>query len=315
MIRIEFKEYKPGFVQATFDKWKGGNQTEIAILHSQLQQYLGQDNQWQSEPVWHKLDELTADENGILGCVIGPNIIDPMMLEVGNVRYLIEMRDSSGFKDNGVPKMIGNILASVAEGSTIREDTIVDAVSVDSEPQPMPEPVQAVIEEMSVVEIEPEVKVEPVTTATAPQKSKKGLIAGIFALLLVLIGVGIWWFLTQNNAPAQPVACDIKSKDNDELSFIQLCLKTNPDTASILKLIDEAKETKQCSVAQRLYANKANSGDSQIALAYAQEYDPDLTKGGCFETDKETAIYWYETVLVQEPNNAKAKERLDVLKK
>ena len=46
----------------------------------------------------------------------------------------------------------------------------------------------------------------------------------------------------------------------------------------------------------------------EIALAYAEEYE----KGSaCFQADKETAIYWYETALSNDPNNATAKEKLE----
>lgn len=38
------------------------------------------------------------------------------------------------------------------------------------------------------------------------------------------------------------------------------------------------------------------------------------TTNGCFNADKETAIYWYETALDADPNNAEAKARLQELK-
>ena len=57
---------------------------------------------------------------------------------------------------------------------------------------------------------------------------------------------------------------------------------------------------------------QAQGGNVEIALAYAEEYE----KGSsCFQADKETAIYWYETALSNDPNNATAKEKLEALKK
>ncbi|WP_152907795.1 hypothetical protein [Taylorella equigenitalis] len=100
------------------------------------------------------------------------------------------------------------------------------------------------------------------------------------------------------------------------MTFIQACLKTNPDTDQILKIISEAKNAKECDLARRLYANKAQSGNSVIAFAYAKEYDPaSSVKDGCFKEDKATAIYWYETGLLDDPNNAEAKTRLQELQK
>lgn len=115
-------------------------------------------------------------------------------------------------------------------------------------------------------------------------------------------------------APAES-ACTVKS-GSDVMAFIQSCLKTNPDTDQILKIINEAKAAKECDLARRLYANKAQSGNSVIAFAYAKEYDPKTAASdGCFKEDKGTAIYWYETGLSDDPNNAEAKARLQELQK
>ena len=81
-------------------------------------------------------------------------------------------------------------------------------------------------------------------------------------------------------------------------------------------MIENAKKMNACGVAQRLYANKAQSGNAEIAFAYAKEYDSAFSKGeGCFKLDKETALYWYETGLVADPNNTEAKKRIEELKK
>ena len=47
----------------------------------------------------------------------------------------------------------------------------------------------------------------------------------------------------------------------------------------MLGIIQAAREAGKCSIAQRLYANRAQAGDVPIALAYAQEYDPAGYKG------------------------------------
>ena len=100
------------------------------------------------------------------------------------------------------------------------------------------------------------------------------------------------------------------------MPFIQTCLKTNPDTAKVLAVIELAKTAKRCDVAQRIYAFKGQGGDVVIALAYAKEFDPKFFVAGCFAAaDKNTALYWYELVLARDPNHTEAKERAEALKK
>jgi hypothetical protein len=102
-----------------------------------------------------------------------------------------------------------------------------------------------------------------------------------------------------------------------ELDFVQNCVQQKLDSDKLLSIIQAAKDAKKCGVAQRLYANRAQGGDIKIALAYASEYDPqDHKPSDCFKTpDPDTAAYWYETVLQTEPDNAKAKQRLEELRK
>lgn len=112
-----------------------------------------------------------------------------------------------------------------------------------------------------------------------------------------------------------PAAC-VLSPGVDELSFIQGCLKSEPNTDQILEVIQQAKAAKACGIAQRLYANKAQGGNARIAFAYAREYDRQFVQeGGCFSVDSDNAIYWYETGLGLDPNNAEARARLEELKR
>ena len=119
-------------------------------------------------------------------------------------------------------------------------------------------------------------------------------------------------------APQEPAPCSSEalSATKDDLPFIQTCLKTNPDTAKVLAVIELAKTAKRCDVAQRIYAFKGQGGDVVIALAYAKEFDPKFFVAGCFAAaDKNTAVYWYELVLARDPNHTEAKERAEALKK
>lgn len=82
-----------------------------------------------------------------------------------------------------------------------------------------------------------------------------------------------------------------------------------------MAVIEAAKQAERCNIVQRLYAHKAQSGDTKIAFAYAREYDPESFKdGGCIKSaDAETAAYWYEIVVANDPSNAAAKQRLEQL--
>ena len=94
---------------------------------------------------------------------------------------------------------------------------------------------------------------------------------------------------------------------------MQTCVQEKLDSDKLLAIIQSAKEAKKCGVAQRLYANRAQGGDTKIALIYAGEYDPKYHQASeCFkEADKDTAAYWYETVLQSEPENQTAKQHLE----
>ena len=121
-----------------------------------------------------------------------------------------------------------------------------------------------------------------------------------------------------NTEPKAPAGCSAQSLDTlSELEFVQTCVQEKLDSDKLLAIIQSAKEAKKCGVAQRLYANRAQGGDTKIALIYAGEYDPKYHQASeCFkEADKDTAAYWYETVLQSEPENQTAKQHLEELAK
>jgi hypothetical protein len=118
--------------------------------------------------------------------------------------------------------------------------------------------------------------------------------------------------------PPPPAACSSEAlaATKDDLSFIQACLRTTPDTEKVLAVIESAKTAKRCDVAHRLYAFKGQAGDVVIALAYAKEFDPKSFTAGCVTAaDKNTALYWYDLVLARDANHAEAKERAEALRK
>lgn len=111
------------------------------------------------------------------------------------------------------------------------------------------------------------------------------------------------------------IIANLESKG--ELEFVQSCFNLKLSTDDLLQIIEAAKASGKCGVAQRLYANRAQSGDTKIALAYAHEYDPKYHQpNSCFkDADKDTAAYWYDTVLQSAPDNVEAKQRYEELSK
>lgn len=239
---------------------------------------------------------------------------------------------SGEITDRGVIRLLGNILASSAQGSSSRE---TDVRQVNDEP--IQETLVQLEQETAIVEsvtppplndteTAPEIVTEnvipseitPNTEKSAIKKSKILPLIILLIALLIIASVAAWFFLQNkdgNGASSANAACEVKS-GADEIAFIQECLKTNPDTKQLLAIINDAKKNNACGVAQRLYANKAQGGNAEIAFTYAKEYDEAFSKGeGCFKLDKETALYWYETGLNADPNNAEAKQRVAELKK
>ena len=329
MLRIQLEEDRPGYAKFTAMKWNGSPEVEIAVQRNQDSCYFnGNNNPWNPEPVWHKVEGLTL-ENDVLQGVIGKWLIDSLVQQIGNVRYMMSIRDvqDSSIVDNGPVRMVGNILASLAGGDSSRVDNIQSHLQTETDSVlevPLEEPI-TVVEDAQP--IEPTIEFEDLTQSetqaeivdnsekTVPEEQKKKGKGSLIALILALLiggGAGAYFFLNKKDEPVAKSDCTVDTNTNDELAFIQSCLKTKPESKQILEIIASAKQANKCAIAQRLYANQAQGGNVEIALTYAEEYE----KGSsCFQADKETAIYWYETALSNDPNNAKAKEKLEALKK
>lgn len=315
MIRVDFKANKPGYANVEILKWKGDKQIEVAIQSSQDHKFFDPQGQWDDKPVWLKLDGLKLDNGKLVG-VVGPWLVDGLLAQGSNVQYRISVRSfEKAHEDEGVIRFVDNVLASSATGDTTYED------EVRVEPEIAGSAVKntEIPEKHTVSEAQTSV-VEEVVAESAPRKAtvvakknnKFPLLLGLLILLLGAGGAG-WYFLQKPKAPVLS-ECDFDGK-SDELTFLQQCLKTKPDATKVLAVIEKAKSEKVCSLAQRLYANQAQSGNAQVALAYAKEYDPEFAKSNsCFAVDKDAAIYWYETTLSADANNAEAKQRLEQLK-
>jgi hypothetical protein len=332
---------RPGFATLVLTGWESesieiGARAEVCVQRNQDQRYLGEGRQWTTSQTWHQvsLSDEPAAESVMLS--LEPVVVDPLV-ENPQMTYQIQIRIGSEH-GVGVVRIREGVLSSHAAGQSVSPVAHVSQASVEplvSEPAP--------------IELAP--APEPVVPIENKKSNKLALI-GLFILLL-LIGVG--WFAwmqlktepattTPNPvvaeappaapvaapvvapppvpaappAPVEPPACSAEAmaKVKDDLMYIQSCLKTNPDSVQVLAVIDAAKKSNRCDLAQRLYAFKGQAGDIPVALAYAKEFDPASFTPGCFKAaDKETAIYWYEVVLSKDASHAEAKSRLEALRK
>jgi hypothetical protein len=173
----------------------------------------------------------------------------------------------------------------------------------------------------------------PPTTPPIPAPVKKSRMLPLILMLLLLLpllGGAAWYFgLLPDLGIALPTTaanstsdakdegvCGVSAMtDADDLAFVQSCVKSSPSSEQVMAVIEAAKQAERCNIVQRLYAHKAQSGDTKIAFAYAREYDPESFKdGGCIKSaDAETAAYWYEIVVANDASNTVAKQRLEQL--
>lgn len=302
------------------------------ILCNNEQNYLQPDGSWSPAQHWFTIDGGYPLTSGS-GFQIGPTILDPLLANASQVQ--IQAKLASGEIRNTTLQLARDeLLSSGARGQT----GDYSGSSVLAAPNPTP-----------VIEPEHQAEAEPLAPMSAIDEPKRKsqpslapMVAGIIAAFLV-VGGALWWFLgradtseapakaeTHQEAtvaavpsaapPSQPTVIDCSAANlnsQSELDFVQSCVQQKLDSDKLLNIIQAAKTSKKCGVAQRLYANRAQGGDNKIALAYAREYDPKYHQPSeCFkDADKDTAAYWYETVLQTEPANKEAKQRFEELNK
>lgn len=341
MLRIELKAAQsgqPGYGELTVHGWQeGADSLELTVQRNQDGRYLGANGKWDTSPSWHGLDGLDLVDEKLTG-EVGPWLIDPLMLDP-QMAYMLQLRNEDG-SDKGVLRILGTLLSSKAAGNSSHDEKKVErkaepVIPPVVEPEPAllpepevePEPIELFLDEPQVAE-----PIAPSPPPPQPVKDPSKLPMILIILLLVLaLAAAAWWFLLRKPAgddtaaaPSTPAAgeaaaCSAQalSEGSEDLTFIQACLKSSPSSEQVLAVIAAAKEAKRCGVVQRLYAHKAQSGDAAIAYAYAREYDPQHhVGGGCIEAaDGETAAYWYEIAVNNDPGNQDASQRLEELKK
>ena len=334
----------PGYGLLTLQGWETPEASfdcnyEVCIQRNQDSRFLGADNQWTATQTWHQVDA-SESQNEFVALALGPNIVDPLV-ENPQMTYLLQARYGAELAQ-GVMRIREGVLSSHASGQT------GDAVSRVAKPVQAVSPVAA----QSTAAPDPLPVTEQAAIADAvnqpKSKSSQTLVMAAVVLVLLLIAAYFGWRWYQGQqatsvattaptstsatgavttppaaapTPASPTAAPACSSEalaatKDDLLFIQACLKTSPDTAKVLTVIELAKTAKRCDVAQRLYAFKGQAGDVVVALAYAKEFDPKFFVAGCLASaDKNTALYWYDLVLAKDPNHTDAKERAEALRK
>lgn len=345
----------PGQAQMSIKNWSGEvSGLKFTVQRHQDLGYLnGVQHDWSNSEYWFQLSSVEQDGE-FLRVNIGADLLDPLLEDI-NANYRITLRNNDGVNQSGTLKIASSLLPSSALGSSqahqasghLSSPVSASVPEPQAEPQPEPEfsldlPAEEPEPQIVVEEQTPVAAAEPVVSAPpapSPQasnsSSKRVLIIILLVLLLLAIAGAAWWFLQKKDSVTSPVAvveqsaagasspapvaagvCSLASMQaHDELTFIQNCLQESNDSQALLEVIGQAKANSHCGIAQRLYANRAQSGDALIALAYAKEYDPEFfVANDCFkEANTETAVYWYETVLLNQPDNAEAAQRLEGL--
>ncbi|CDG89924.1 hypothetical protein [Xenorhabdus bovienii] len=329
MIKPELRPYEPvepGYAALCIEDWQGATEgVKISIQRNQDRCFLNGQGQWVNNEEWLLLPEL-QEVDGAAEARVGPELVDALLAE-RQVAYRVTVIDDIQREVGGL-KIANGVLSSLAKGEHTPSDNVSEHVPPAQEP-PVSIPTETPSVELIVSASHelPEPQPIPVderigaASSASAKKPNKGML--IVLTLLVVAGV-LWWLLKpqEKQAPViasasvtAPCAMENMTKGNG-LEFVKSCLRSQPSSLQVQEIISQAKNAGQCDIAQRLYAYKSQSGDKQIALRYAQEYDPKTaTKKGCFVADAQTAIYWYEILINQDPQNSEAKARLAALKK
>lgn len=342
-INVQLQPLSPsvaGRARLVIKKWTGSSAgLEFSIQRNQDMAYLQETNEWKISPKWFS-PSFTVNDEGGLECILGKEILDPLLESSGSATYRFTLQDGANQSDAGPVRLLPGLLASGAEGQTESSRETATLVSPPEpvapvvEPEQPEPPAEAEHTEQPAAAPEPETVADPAPVSSEPTVRKKRnplWIALPVVALLGAVALGAWFWMKPVNASASAAvpsataqaavqapdtSCSMNGINNmAELEFVQTCIQQDLDSARLLEVIAGAKAAGKCGVAQRLYANRAQGGDVEIALAYAREYDPQYHKANpCFaEPHKETASYWYETVLAVDPEHAQAKQRLGEL--
>jgi len=324
MTIILLKAVSPGRAELHVTPWEqGADHVELSVRRSEGAAHLDVVNrQWVGDEQWIRLQGASLRAQTLV-MPVGPEFVDPLLAGTQGPRCRGFLRVAGGAAVQYAFRIEPDVLPGAAAGA---------APTVGSSSQLAAAAVQEPVEPQAAIEQEP--KPEPAPEINSRHASGQGRRTLALALglagLLVAAGIAAYYFLWKDrsvdadpqpssaSAPAAlpPAGCTVASLADasaDKMGFVQACVRDVKDSEALLKVIRAARDSGQCEIAQRLYANRANAGDITIALAYAAEYDPASSKNTCFKAEAATARYWYEAVLERDPKQAGALASLQSL--
>ncbi len=303
-----------------------GYDAEIEVVIGRQQDYLQAPANRHANEAWGTTQDkllLRKFGNEEQPCYeLGPELIDPL-LESGLPNFTAQAYR----RGETTPFYVGHVICKNLLPSSSFDASAKAAPPVTPEPPPVAPSVTPSAEPDPIAHSEP-------APSPSPKKKSKGVLIAVVLVVLALlaaIAAALFFWLNSNKVDnlAEPgldesaidtitlAACDLNQlNQQSETEFLQTCLQGTPESTALLSVIQQAAQADKCSIAQRLYANRSQAGDLIIAGAYVKEYDPKYhTASTCFkEPNTATAIYWYETILMNDPENTEAQQRLDELK-
>ncbi|WP_454691469.1 hypothetical protein [Achromobacter aloeverae] len=315
----------PGRAEVCIPDWDASvDGVELCLQRNDGAPYLDVANrQWVGEQQWIRLQGATL-QDGALVMRVGPDFVDTLLAGTQGPRCRAFVRVMGGEEVKCAFRVASEVMPSAAAGTA---PSLGAVTQIDAEAPP-------VVQDDPPSGIPPDAPetaggIEP-PAPIAPPRRKTGLLLAGLALLLVAAAVAA--YLLRGKPPASEPAVPSEAKEasaapptgcsvaalpgpgGNAMAFVQDCVRDVKDSAALLTVIRAARDKGQCDIAQRLYANRANAGDIDIALAYAQEYDPAYAKPNeCFKPEAATARYWYESVLEKDPKQAEAAAKLKAL--
>ncbi len=296
----------------------------FSIARNQDGRFLALSGQWEPTETWHQSQEQQID-GAVVRCWVGTQVVDALLANP-QMQYRILVKAAEG-TFQGIMRLSTELFPSSARVAAPAAAAFT----------PPPEPVAPVVVESPVIE-----PVPAPLPATPPKKSMVlPLVLGLVAL--AVIGAGLWSFLNGADQPspdvvapapvieqpvvaavvepvvvtalAAPCSVDALAQTEDDIAYLQRCVQSTPSTEQVLAVIAAGKVAQKCDLIQRLYAHAAQTGNSDVALAYAKEFDPLTFSGGCFSApEPATAVYWYELYLQQKPDDQAIVTRAKSLK-
>lgn len=326
MLKIELlpSDRGPGFAILSIPATLGPG-AALAIQRNQDQKFLAEGGTWTSTQFWHDLSRMSPAGEGVQA-EVGPALVDSMLASP-NLVYLGQVkRDGSTAAQPARVLIKSGVLSSSAMG---KQAAIIDSgYNIFAGPpaaplsEPVAEPEPAPVSETAEQE---EVPSPPPLKEKAGQGGLSPLVLGLIGLaVLLLAGLAVWWFFLRGGGAMPPsdepamedmmepsadeavvddasqtsspqMACDV-SGATDATVFLQSCVSSEPDADTVIATAGAAEDAGQCEIVRRLLTYVSQKGQNEVAMHYAQQFDPDgFTASACFaEADAETAAYWYE---------------------